>query len=87
MNKILVLLLVFLAVSWCEEVKEEDGVIIGTDGNLAQLLKDNEHVLVEFYAPWCGHCKKLTPIFENVAKSFRGFGISINLYFRKLNHC
>jgi len=67
MNKILVLLLVFLAVSWCEEVKEEDGVIIGTDGNLAQLLKDNEHVLVEFYAPWCGHCKKLTPEYAKAA--------------------
>jgi protein disulfide-isomerase A6 len=34
-------------------------------------LDDTKDVLVTFTAPWCGHCKSLKPIYEEVAKDFK----------------
>jgi protein disulfide-isomerase-like protein len=41
-----------------------------TPENFDQVVDGSKHVFVEFFAPWCGHCKNLAPAYEQVAEAF-----------------
>lgn len=44
-----------------------------TDSNFKSKVLDSEEMwLVEFYAPWCGHCQQLKPSYEKAAKILKG---------------
>ena len=44
-----------------------------TDQNFEEkVLKSELPVLVDFYAEWCGPCKMMTPVIEEMAKEYEG---------------
>ncbi|KAK8635616.1 hypothetical protein V6N13_004345 [Hibiscus sabdariffa] len=46
-------------------------VVLNADNFDEVVLDETKDVLVEFYAPWCGHCKQLAPTYEKVATAFK----------------
>lgn len=56
-----------------KEPKENDGPVQILVGNSfdREVLANDRDVMILFYAPWCGHCKKFMPVYEDIAKKLK----------------
>ena len=61
---------------------KEDGPIEElTDANFNdKVLSGHQLWVVEFYAPWCGHCKALKPKFEEAAESLQKYNVKVGAF-------
>jgi thioredoxin 1 len=47
-----------------------------TDANFEELIKNSDKpILIDFWAEWCGPCKMLTPVIEELALEYKGKAI------------
>lgn len=65
-------MLIFLLIGFSlGKIPEEDGVLVLDAETFPSALQKAPKLMVEFYAPWCEHCKKLAPEYSKAAIELR----------------
>jgi thioredoxin 1 len=60
---------------------KESGLVVAVDGkNIEEVVKNNPSLVIDCWAPWCGPCRMMSPVIDELATDFKG-----KITFGKLN--
>ena len=60
---------------------KENGLVLEvTSANIEEVVKNNPSLVVDCWAPWCGPCRMMSPIIDELAKDYQG-----KITFAKMN--
>lgn len=50
----------------------QSGILVITQDNFAAVVRENPNLIIDFWAPWCGPCRMLAPVIEQLAAEYAG---------------
>jgi thioredoxin 1 len=51
---------------------ESGGIIALNQSNFSSVISQHQNLIIDFWAPWCGPCRMLSPIVEELSAVFAG---------------
>lgn len=79
-NSIIALVLLsicHLTVATSDDFERDEGILVLKGDNFQKALDHFDNILVEFYAPWCGHCKAFAPDYVKIAAILKEKGENV----------
>jgi thioredoxin 1 len=61
-------------------IRQNSGPVILSDENFEMFVAENRVAVIDFWAPWCGPCRIVSPIIEELSRNYSG-----KIAFGKLN--
>jgi len=83
----IVLVVIISVIEYVQCVKPDDAdpnIMELTPDNIQQAIQEN-NVLIEFYAPWCGHCQHFAPTYKKLADLIANSDRSGDIKIAKIN--